>query len=368
MEHKQDVLNVGIIGLGEVAQTIHLPVLEALPNHYWIGALCDISPKLVECMGSKYRVASLYTDAAEIVKQADLDVIFILSSDEFHAENAIAAANNGKHVFIEKPMTLTLSEADAIIDARDKNGVKMMVGYMRRYASAFEQAVQEAGSFDDITFARVRAIIGPNKYFIDSTHHVVSFNDFPEGSREDKTSRAVRQLKEATGLDEGSPYFQFWRFLCGLSSHDLSAMREVLGMPKGVVGAKLTHNGGVTFLSAIFDYGKFSVVFETGIDQQGRFDAHVEVYSPAKSVRVQYNTPYIRHLPTELHVKETVGEVYTESVIRPTFTDPYTIELIYFHDVITKDLTPKTTPEDYKNDLVIFKMIIDALIRNEKGS
>ncbi|MEV5027415.1 Gfo/Idh/MocA family protein [Paenibacillus sp. LPE1-1-1.1] len=361
---EQKVLNVGIIGLGEVAQVLHLPVLESLPQLYRISALCDISPKLVAYMGEKYRVDSLYTDASGLVKQADLDVVFVLNSDEYHAECAIAAADNKKHVLIEKPMSLTEAEADAIIEAQKRNNVKMMVGYMRRYASSFVEAVKEIGGFDKIQYARVRDIIGPNSYFVKPTSHVVFFDDIPEELKKDKQDRAERLVKEATGIDASSPYFSFYRLLCGLSSHDLSAMREAIGMPKGVVGAKLTNNGS-PFLSVIFDYDQFSVTFETGIDGQGRFDAHVEVYSTNKSVRVQYDTPYIRHLPTKLYVNETVGENYTESVIRPTLTDPYTLELKNLYDVITQDLTPKTTPEDYKKDLAVFKMIIDAVIEKK---
>jgi len=360
---EQKVLNVGIIGLGEVAQVIHLPVLEAMPQLYRISALCDISPKLVEYMGEKYRVKNLYTEASELVKQEDLDVVFVLNSDEYHAECAIAAAKHKKHVLIEKPMCLTEAEADAIIDAQRENNVKIMVGYMRRYAASFVEAVKEIGGFDNIQYARVRSIIGPNSFFVKPTSHVVSFDDIPESLKADKQRRAEMLVKQATGEDAGSPYFRLYRLLCGLSSHDLSAMREAIGMPKGVVGAKMTNNGSL-FINAILDYDKFSVTFETGIDNQGRFDAHVEVYSSNKSVKVQYDTPYIRHLPTQLHVNETVGEKYSETTIRSTFTDPYTLELKYFHDVITQDLTPKTTPEDYKNDLAIFKMIFDAVKNN----
>jgi predicted dehydrogenase len=363
---EQKILNVGIIGLGEVAQVIHLPVLEAMPQQFRIAALCDISSKLVAHMGEKYRVGCLYTDAHELVKQADLDVVFVLNSDEYHAECAIAAADNQKHVFIEKPMCLTESEADAIIAAQNRNNVKVMVGYMRRYASAFVEAVNQIGGLEQIQYARVRDIIGPNSFFVKPTSHVVSFDDIPEQLITDKRNRAIRLVAEATGLAADSPYNGLYRLLCGLSSHDLSAMRDAIGMPKGVVGAKMTNNGS-TFLSVIFDYEIFSVTFETGIDEQGRFDAHVEVYASRKSVKVQYDTPYIRHLPVTLHINETVGEVYTQSILRPTYTDPYTLELQSFYDVITKDLTPKTTPEDYKQDLTIFNMIIDAVKRNEQS-
>lgn len=361
---KQKVLNVGLIGLGELAQTITLPVLEALPNHFRITAVCDISPKLVEYIADKYHVSHRYADAAELVKQADVDVVFILNSDEYHAECAIAAANNGKHVLIEKPMCLTEAEADAIIEARDRNNVKIIVGYMRRYSSAFEEAVKEIGGLENVAYARVRDIIGPNSYFVNQAHHIVSFNDFPEGAREERQERGNRLVQEATGLDASSPYAFVYRLLCGLSSHDLSAMREAIGMPQAVLGAKVAFVEKSLFLNAIFDYGKFSVTFETGIDQQGRFDSHIEVYAGHKSVKVQYNTPYIRNLPTEMHVSETIGEKFMQSVIRPTLTDNYTLEFKSFYDVITKDLAPKTTPEDYKEDLAIFKMLMEAITKS----
>lgn len=364
------VLNVGIIGLGEVAQVIHFPVLEALPHLYRITAICDISPKLVEFMGEKHHVPGRYTDAKELVKQKDIDIVFVLNSDEYHAECAIAAANEKKHVLIEKPMCLTKTEADAIIEARDRNGVTIMVGYMRRYASSFVEAIKEIGGFDRILYARVRDIIGPRDAFVRPTSRVVSFNDIPDEMKTDRQVRAEKLVREATGLSPDSPYFGFYQFLCGLSSHDLSAMREAIGMPHRILGAKLSIGENVfsnTFFNAVFDYGKFGVTFETGLDGQGRFDAHVEVYASHKSVKVQYDTPYIRHLPVRLHVQETEGESYKESIIRPTFIDPYTLELKELHGAITQGLTPKTTPEDYKQDLDIFNMIIETLIEQDKA-
>ncbi|QHT60179.1 Gfo/Idh/MocA family oxidoreductase [Paenibacillus lycopersici] len=356
--------NVGIIGLGEVAQVVHLPVLQSLPELYRVAALCDISPKLVQHLGAQYGVDKLYTDFNELVKQADLDIVFVLNSDEYHAECAIQAANMKKHVFIEKPMCLTAAEADAIIEARDRNGVQIMIGYMRRYAASFVEAVKEIGGLDHITYARVRDIIGQNHFFIQPTSRTVSFGDIPEAAKKDRGERAERLGREATGLQPDNRLFGFYRLLAGLGSHDLSAMREAIGMPKAVLAAKVSAHSDSVFLNAIFDYGTFSVTYEMGMDQQGRFDAHVEVYASRKSVKVQYDTPYIRHLPTKLFVNETEGETYKESVIRPTYTDSYTLELKCLHEAVTLGVAPKTTPEDSKEDLVLFQMIMDALKAN----
>ncbi|MDG0812766.1 Gfo/Idh/MocA family protein [Cohnella rhizosphaerae] len=349
---EQKVLKIGLIGLGEVAQVIHLPVLELYPECFRISAICDISPKLVESIGRKYRVDNLYTDAHELVRQPDLDVVFVLNSNEYHAECAIAAADAGKHVLIEKPMCLTRSEAEAIVEARDRNNVLIMVGYMRRYAAPFVQAVQEIKQIDRIHYARVRDIIGPNSKFINPVSRVLRFDDVPASSAADRRERSDALMLEAVGEKHDGRYASLYGFLCGLSSHDLSSMREAIGMPVGVVGANRSKNGN--FLNVIFDYESFTVTFETGVDDQGRFDAHIEVYGANKSVKVQYNTPYIRHLPTLLHITESGDEHFAVKAQRPTFKDPYRLQLEHLYDAVTQGTAPKTTPEDYMEDLKLF--------------
>ena len=116
---------------------------EQLSSKYQISALCDISEQLLETLGEQYRVENLYTDAIELTKQEDLDVVFVLNSDEYHTDCVVAAAENKKHVLVEKPMCLTLADADKIIEARDKNNVQVMVGYMRRFAPAFIEGIEE---------------------------------------------------------------------------------------------------------------------------------------------------------------------------------------------------------------------------------
>ena len=351
-------VRVGVVGLGEVGQITHLPILQALGDRYEIGALCDISCELLRSQGERYSVEKRYTDAGELATQDDLDAVFVLNSDEYHAECTIAALEHGKHVLVEKPMCLTDAEADAIIAARDRAGKVVMVAYMRRYAPAFLRAVEEVRSLGNIRYARVRDIIGQNRLIIDQSSIVHRPNDLPRDAIRDKQQRAERLGREAIG-DRHEEFGGVYRLLCGLSSHDLSAMRELLGMPERVLGAAVSERG--RFISVIFGYPGYNVMFETGTDSQRRFDAHIEVYGDSKSVRVQYDTPYIRHLPTTLTVTQTVGEAYTEVVERPTYTDSYSRELEYFHEVVTTGGQPKTTPEDFKQDLQLFRMIIDSL-------
>ena len=351
-------VNVGLVGLGEIAQVVHLPILQEHADQFEIVALCDISQELLTAMGERYTVPSehRYTDFHEIAAQRDLDAILVLNSDEYHTDSALAALQNKKHVLIEKPMCLTRQEAEAIIKARDEAGVQVMVGYMRRYAPAFVQAVEHVRGLEKINYVRVRDIIGQNSQFVEQSSIVLRPNDIPQEAMRDRAERANRLVKAAIG-DVSQQLSRTYRLLCGLSSHDLSAMRELLGMPKRVIAA---HQAGI-FLNVLFEYENFTASFETGIDHNRRFDAHIQVYGETKDIRVQYDTGYIRQLPTRLFLNETKGEAFEEREIRPTFTDPYTVELQHFYDVVTRNVQPKTSAEDFLDDLDLFAMIIDAL-------
>ena len=97
-------LNVGIVGLGEVArvaQIIHLPILEMLREKYRIAAVCDISPSLLAIVGEQYGVDEVgrYLDYRLMVEQSDLDAVFVLNGNELHKDCTVAALRAGKHVF-----------------------------------------------------------------------------------------------------------------------------------------------------------------------------------------------------------------------------------------------------------------------------
>jgi hypothetical protein len=82
-----------------------------------------------------------------------------------------------------------------------------------------------------------------------------------------------------------------------------------------------------------------------------------------KSVRVVYDTPYIKGLPVTLLIRENVDGTYKESIVRKTYEDPYTLEMKELYDMITNGKLVKTTAMDAKEDLKIFQMIIKAGVK-----
>lgn len=100
--------------------------------------------------------------------------------------------------------------------------------------------------------------------------------------------------------------------------------------------------------------------YESGIDSVPRFDAHIEIYAHDKSVRIQYDTPYVKGLPTTLHISEKASEGYRETILRRTYEDPYTLQLKQLYQWVVHGRSVKTTAEDSLNDFKIFQMIMQA--------
>ncbi len=355
------MLRVGLIGLGEVAQVVHLPVLQSLPHLFEVRAGCDISPMLREQVGRRYGIPACYATAEEMLAAGDLDAVLVLNSDEYHAECVTTALEHGLHVLVEKPMCLSPREAEDIVACRDRTGLTVMVGYMRRFAPAFVEAVDLMPSLGRINFARVHDVIGRNRLIIDQTAHVLRPDDIPRELMEQRWARGRALVTDAVG-DVPDELAGAYRLLCGLGSHDLSAMRELLGRPTGVAAARQWRGGG--YIAALLDYDDFVVAYETGVDDQLRFDAHLEVFGDSRSLKVQYDTPYVRHFPTTLVVEETDGDAFRRTVTRPHLKDPYTHELEYFHEVATTGVSPKTSPEDFVEDLDLFAELVRALGKN----
>lgn len=358
------MLRVGVIGLGEVAQIVHLPVLLSLSGLFNVSAACDISPRLVREVGDRFNVPRRYATASELIAAGDLDAVLVCTSDEFHAEAVIEALEHDLHVLVEKPMCLSPREAESIMLAESRSNGTVMVGYMRRFAPAFTEAVALVPQLGEINYARVHDVIGRNELIVEQTSAVIRPSDIPQAALELRRERGRQLVADAIG-NVSPAISRAYRLLCGLGSHDLSAMRELLGRPVGVHAARQWRDGG--YIAALLNYGDYAVTYETGVDDQRRFDAHLEVYGRSAMLRVQYDTPYVRHLPTTLITEETRGDALIRTTRRPHLKDPYTQELEYFHDTVVVGAIPKTSPEDFLLDLDLFRDLVRHMGETESG-
>ncbi|XXH01801.1 hypothetical protein Hte_008162 [Hypoxylon texense] len=362
---KQRVLRVGIIGCGEIAQVAHIPNINFLSHLFQTTYLCDISAQALAHCSKKVQglIPKVTAAPEELCSSSEVDVVLIANADAYHVEHALLALKYDKWCLVEKPLSVCFRDLDKLVEAEKSSKGKVFVGTMRRFATAFTDAVQEVGGMERITYARVRDIIGPNSVFVDqSGTFPQKFSDFTAADAEDRVKREDEISQQVLGTEFGVPVTpeskRMLRVLGGLGTHDLSAMREILGMPQRVAGALLTFPG---IFSVLFDYGAFPCTYESGLNNIPEFDAHIEVYSPDKIVRVEFDSPYVKGLPTVMIVKEKVGDGgFQERKIRKTYEDAYTLEMKEFYRCVVDGVTPKTSAADAGNDIELFKMILQA--------
>ncbi len=349
-------LRIGIVGCGEVTQILHLPALSQLKTDFEVTALCDVSQTVLEGVGDQWSVDLRFTDHSKLIEHPNVDAVLVANPHAYHSSVVLEAIKAGKHVLVEKPMCITLHEADAIIKAQRQYGVTVQVGYMRRYAPAFIHARELVRKLPSINLARVHDVLGKNALIIENTSNVIRGCDIPLEVKAQAETLQESLVFEAIG-DTPEALRKAYLVLLGLGSHDTSAMRELLGRPKGVLYAAARHAG--RYISAAFDYGDYVCQFETGIDSIPRFDGHIEVYGLEKVIRVQYDTPYIRNLPIRVYVTEIDGNGgVTEQVTHPGWGDPFVVEWKAFHKNVTERLSPKTDPSDFRQDLELFEQMI----------
>jgi len=137
-------VRVGVVGGGLVAQAAHLPYLSALRDRFTLAALAEPSRTVREALGARYGIAGLHADYRAMLDAGGLDAVVVCSPAGTHAEIVLGALDAGVHVFVEKPMCITLADADAIVAERDRAGKVVQVGTMKRYDPAVE-AMLEGG-------------------------------------------------------------------------------------------------------------------------------------------------------------------------------------------------------------------------------
>lgn len=146
-----DVLRFGIIGCGEVGQSlsgtdtysgigaVHARYVSEIAGAKLV-AVADLKERNAKALSDKYGLGRYYLDYHDLLACPDIDVVDVCTPSGTHGEVAMAAARAGKHVIVEKPMEITPQKADAIIAECERHGVKLQVVFPHRFGKGMRQA------------------------------------------------------------------------------------------------------------------------------------------------------------------------------------------------------------------------------------
>lgn len=134
------VVRVGFVGAGNLANRMHYPSLAEIPEAE-IVAICDLDESRLARTADRYEVTRRYSDYRRMLQEVDLDALYVImpTLDPF-ASIVVDCLNAGKHVFMEKPPGVTVAACERMLEAAERNGRKTMVGFNRRFATVLAEA------------------------------------------------------------------------------------------------------------------------------------------------------------------------------------------------------------------------------------
>lgn len=151
------MLNFALVGCGRIAKRHSELLGNSQISGACLAAVCDLVEDKAQKIGQQFSIP-FFTDMHEMMQKVNVDVVVVLTESGMHAEHVVALAPCGKHIVVEKPMALTLDDADAMIRACDQAGGKLFVVKQNRFNVPVVKARQalEAGRFGKLTMGTVR--------------------------------------------------------------------------------------------------------------------------------------------------------------------------------------------------------------------
>jgi predicted dehydrogenase len=356
LERSTTRLRVGVVGCGLVAQVMHLPHLRELSDRFEVAAVCDISPTALAHAAARFPEASRHTDWQDVLA-APLDAVLVLIPGS-HAPIATAAAESGRHVFVEKPMCLNPDEGREMIDAAGNAGVVLMVGYMKRYDPAYEELARTLER-DAVGFARVTTLEAPLEPYVAHLELSLGGRDVDPELLARLTDDDAERIALALPDEDEVVRRAYRSVLLDSMVHELNGVRGLLGEPTELHFARIA--GGT--VQAAMSFGAVECV-AMWLDLPGiaRYEQEWAFYGPDARSTLRFPSPFLRNEPTLL--EREGGEPGTpnawRSVQTVAYEEAFKRELVEFHAAVCEGRAPRTDGEDGLRDVLLCQAIARA--------
>ena len=261
---EETLVRVGIVGLGVAARQV-LGSITATEGAE-LTAVCDIRTDELERFRQRYGVET-FTSLDEMCKQGPVDAVWVATPNNYHAEHTILAADHGKHVIVEKPMALSLDEADRMVEAVERNGVQYVQGHSRIH----RPYVRKIG--DIIASGRLGRVIQIN---------TLMYNDWIQRPWEEHTVNP--KLGGGCVYRQAPHQVDVIRYLAGGMGHSVRAMTGKYHPAYDVEGnysAFMDFDDGAAALLSFNGYANFDIRELTwGIGEGGAVQPEEKILGP----------------------------------------------------------------------------------------
>jgi len=314
-------VNVGIIGAGRIGRVHAENLVYRVPDAR-VVAICDVIESAAQQCAARLGIASASGDHRAVLEDPAVEAVLICSSTDTHARLIEEAAAAGKHIFCEKPIALDLQRIDRAIQAADRAGVKLQIGFNRRF---------------DPNFLRIRDAVANGQI---GKPHILRITS------RDPAPPPISYIRVSGGilLDMTIHDFDMAHYLIGSAIQEVYAVGGVLVDP--AIGAAGDVDTAVVALT--FANGALGVIDNSRQASYG-YDQRVEVFGSLGMIAAENNTPN----RTILSDKDGVHSALPLHFFLERYTESYTAEMRAFVQCIQEGTLPPVTGLDGRVPVVI---------------
>jgi predicted dehydrogenase len=356
-------LRVGVVGGGLIAQAVHLPNLARLGGRFAIAAIADPSQNVREALARRYPPARAYAEWRAMLDAEALDALVVCSPHATHAEVVSAGLELGLHAFVEKPLCISVEDAEAISARAKATGLVVQVGYMKRFHPAFDAfiaALPDAGGLRLVDVVTHDPWMAREPYVPWS--RMVQAGDVPTPVLDAARESEREQVEHAVGSgdDEAVKAYSYTFLACLV--HDINLVHGVLDAlgvrePPEPVGSAAWANGEAASTTLRLPGGALWHCSWLLLPAQRGFRERVGLYFADGVHELELPVPYDVAAPVRHVVDGVVSEIAG---------DPFAAELEHFHDCIDRGTACRTPPEQAARDLALLRdlFVLDPIDSN----
>jgi len=317
---KQNI-NIGLIGAGRIGK-LHAQNLAYRVPGVKLLAVADVFEESARKVAIDCQIPAVFADYRYLLDDQDIEAVVICSSTDTHAQIVQEAAAAGKHIFCEKPLDLNLARIDGVLAAVEKAGVKLQVGFNRRF---------------DPNFKRVRDLVAEGKI---GTPHIVRITS------RDPAPPPIAYVKVSGGifLDMTIHDFDMARYLVGDEVNEVYAAGGVMVDPE--IGRAGDIDTAVITLH--YENGALGTIDNSRQAVYG-YDQRVEVFGSEGMAVVSNDTPDSAVLSNAKGVHGSLPLFFFVE----RYTDSYIAEMTAFVECLRHDTEPSVTGVDGRMPVVM---------------
>jgi 1,5-anhydro-D-fructose reductase (1,5-anhydro-D-mannitol-forming) len=320
-------LGWGIIGTGGFAGSATAPAIKALGERGTLIAAVSRDRGRADAFAAQHGAARAYTDYGDLLRDREVDIVYISTPNAQHAEQALAAARAGKHVLCEKPLALSAGDARRMVDAFEAAGLKLGTHFQTRHHTAFVETKRllQQRAIGDVILVQIEVSSGANQF---------------------RSWRADPQLAGLGSINNIAVHpFDLVRYLLGAEVREVTAITDV-GR-----AADLEH-----MVLALLRFQNGTLAYVNANQKVPNFQPDIAIYgTEGRILGIDCTRPF---RDGELRVLTASGE----QVTKHSSKDAVVRSVAAFNDAVAHDREPNASGLDGLRSV----QLTDAVIRSAR--